>query len=274
MVEGNSPQDEVLNQVCQQLSVPIICIQQGWSPIIHNGFRNMTYTKMLVWGEAFKELLQPYNPHQQFVVTGSHIIDCIALPSHRAQLSHKGICFFLQGITRLINKNQWAEFLELVKWVATKFTHTRILVREHPSCPLSNEERAEFEQFPNIFLVPTTKYSIGEVLQASRLSVSIYSSTILESIAAGVPPLIFNATSLPRYLPDVQAAGSGIEVKDSESARNEIVRIMTDEGYAAKFEPGLQRFRRQYFCQDDGKPVERIVEEIASFCRTLPSVTP
>ena len=75
LVEGNAPQDAIIHQACVQLSIPVVCVQQGWSPIVHNGFRNMSYTKMLVWGDGFKDILQPFNPEQNFVVTGSHAVD-------------------------------------------------------------------------------------------------------------------------------------------------------------------------------------------------------
>src|SRR5207245_2731811 len=53
VVEGNAPQDETINQACAQLGIPTVCVQQGWSPVLHNGFRNMSYTRMTVWGQGF-----------------------------------------------------------------------------------------------------------------------------------------------------------------------------------------------------------------------------
>ena len=55
--------------------ISCLCIQQGWSPIVHNGFRNMSFSAMLTWGEGFAELLRPHNPAQRFVVTGSPVFD-------------------------------------------------------------------------------------------------------------------------------------------------------------------------------------------------------
>lgn len=269
LAEGNAPQDEIVNQVCRQLSIPVVCLQQGWSPIVHNGFQNMSYTKMLVWGDGFAELLQPYNPNQKFVVVGNHITDSEAVTS---RLSHtvgrKAICFFMQSPSAMITKESWNEFLKLVKWVASEFTETPIIVREHPSYPLVSHERAELVKFTNVRLTPPGDYSLAEVLNASRLTVSIYSSTILESIAAGVLPLIFNMTSLPAFFPDVHAAGAGIEVKSLEAARRVIRRILTDADYVRQFEPGIEQFRMKYFYRDNRKPVNRIVEEIISLCQT------
>lgn len=271
VVEGNAPQNEIANQVCQQLSIPVVCLQHGWSPIVHNGFRNMSYTKMLVWGEGFAELLEPYNPNQKFVVTGSHIINSEVVTS---RLSHNGgrkaISFFLQSPSGLITKESWDEFLKLVKWVAGEFTEVPILVREHPGYPLASQERADLIKFPNVRLTPAGDYSLAEVLSASCLAVSTYSSTILESIAAGVLPLIFNTTSLPTFSPDVQAAGAGIEVKNLEAARQVVSRILTDATYVQQFKPAIEKFQMKYFYRDNHKAVERIVGEILSLIDTEP----
>src|SRR5579872_6784704 len=74
LVEGNASQYELVNQICKMNGIQCICIQQGWSPIIHNGFQNMTFSKMLVWGDGFARDLAPYNPNQRFISTGSFAI--------------------------------------------------------------------------------------------------------------------------------------------------------------------------------------------------------
>ncbi len=267
LAEGNAPQDEIINQACQQLSIPVICFQQGWSPIVHNGFRNMSYTKMLVWGEGFSELLQPYNPDQKFAVVGSHVLEPRTIAT---RLSHvdgrKAVCCFLQAPTRLISQECWDEFLKLVKWVASEFAEIPILVREHPSYSLSSKECTELGKFPNIHLTPPGDYSLAEILNVSYLTISIYSSTILESIAAGVVPLIFNTTSLPTYFPDVQAAGAGIEVKSLEAAMQIIRRILQDPSSVQRFKPALEKFRAKFFNGDDKNSTDRIIEEIMAVC--------
>lgn len=265
VVEGNAPEDEIANQVSRQLSISIVCIQQGWSPVVHNGFRNMSYTKMLVWGEGFAKLLQPYNPNQKFVAVGNHAVHSHFVESRLGGgADRKAVCFFLQAPGRLIAEASWRKFLNLVKRVASEFKEVPVLVREHPSFPLAKEPLAELLKFPNVRFVSPGDYSLTEVLSASRLTVSIYSSTILESIAAGVLPVIFNMTSLPAYFPDVHAAGAGIEVKTFEKAIEVIRRILTDEFYVRQFVPAMRQFRDKYFCQGGQEAVDRIVEEITS----------
>ena len=264
VIEGNHIQDEIINQVGKQLSIPVICLQQGWSPVIHNGFRNMSYTKMLVWGQGFADLLQPYNPEQQFVVTGSHIINSGQQTILSQNLSNQGISFFFQSPkpTEFGTQESWRQLMALVTWTAKEFSEVPVLVREHPQYPFSNEEKSALSK-SNIKLVAPSDYSLAAVLNASFLIVAIYSTTILEGIAAGVLPLVFNTTSLPAYFPDIHAAGAGIEVKSLEAAKQTIRRLVTDQKYRGSFQPKLKEFQHRYFQASGSEAVSRIVEEIA-----------
>ena len=48
VVEGNSPTDIIMSEASRFLDIPCFCIQQGWSPYVHSGFRNMCFTEMFV----------------------------------------------------------------------------------------------------------------------------------------------------------------------------------------------------------------------------------
>ncbi len=267
VVEGNTLQDELINQACRQLSIPTVCLQQGWSPFVHNGFRNMSYTRMLVWGEGFIELLKPCNPNQEFIAVGNHVLDAGLRKTSSSQTTQKRVAFFLQAPGRLITQSAWDELLKLIKWVADQFRDVAILVREHPAHALSDRERAELIRFSAVSMMPPSEYSLAQVLNGCCMSVSIYSSTILESIGSGVFPLIFNPTSLPVYFPDVHAAGAGIEVKTLDEAMQVIRRVLANETYLEQFRPGIEQFRKKFFYQDHRQPVDRIAEEIISLCK-------
>jgi len=266
VVEGNAQQDELMNQACKQLSIPIICLQHGWSPIIHNGFRNMSYTKMLTWGDGFSKLLQSYNPAQKFIEVGNHIIKFKAGNS-KNDSDRKAICFFLQMTTRLISKECWNEYLKLIEWVAREFSNLPVIIREHAVAPLPEGKRNDLKKIPNIFFKSGQEYPLINVLDECFLTVSICSSTILESIAAGVLPIIFNMTSMPKFFPDIEAAGAGLEVKSPKEAQEAITRYLTDKNYRKQFEPGMRSFQGKYFYKNDGKAAERITQEIVSIIK-------
>ncbi len=265
LAEGNQVDDELINRAARRLGIPVVCIQQGWCPIVHNGFRHLTFTKMLVWGEGFVELLRPYSPRQAFVVTGNHTL---AAPPPADAADRRSITFFLQCESMLISPAAWQEFLALLRRVAATLTGTPIRVREHPNHPLPQATRAELERFPHLEMVPHPQFRMAEVLATTLLSVTIYSTTILESIAAGVVPLVVNLTPLPRYSPDVAAAGAGIEVHGCEEAFRVLARAAGDPGGLARFAEPMARFRRRYFDQGERPAVERIAGEIVVVMET------
>jgi hypothetical protein len=265
LAEGNAPQDELINRAAASLSIPVVCVQQGWSPVVHNGFRNMSYTKMLVWGTGFAEILQPHNPAQRFISTGSHVLS-LANDSDAASVSKThapGIAFFLQAAeSPLLDVDHWHAMHRLIDWTAVRFPTHRVLVREHPGHPLSPAERTRLCTLPNVHLVPPRDHPIAEVLSGVQLSVSIYSTAIVESIATGVVPLVFNPTTLPSYMPDVAGLGAGIEVKTSASAQRVIEEALESPEFMRRFAPAMRVFRAKYFQSDEAAPTKRIVSEI------------
>ena len=259
IADGGGSECEVVNQICKRENIACVCIQQGWSPIIHNGFRNMNFSKMLVWGEKFSDLLRPYNPDQYFVATGSHIIDS---PKNNPKTSVRSISFFFQTTTIVLNDAGWQEFLQLTHTVAEKFPQLTVIIREHPAYPIGAEEKKKFEKRNNVVFMNPGKCNLSEVLTRSDLSVSIYSSVILESIAAGVIPIIFNVTSYPRYFPDVEKAGAGLEVKNLDDAVDVIKILINNPKELEKFVTPMEEFRRQYFYADKEQAIKNIVNEI------------
>ena len=248
VLEGNAVHDEVLNQLCKQRSISIICMQQGWSPVVHNGFRNMSFSKMLVWGKGFSEILQEYNPLQVFVVSGSHVINNYKTNSNNDKQS---ILFSLQSPSTLIKFGHWDEFLYLIEETAQNHEDYLILVREHPNYKLSEEEYKRLSKHTNIRFMPPEEYTLSDVYKDVCLSVSIFSTLILESIAFGVVPLIVNIVGLPSYNPDIHKQGAGIEVQSIDDAKQMINKCLTDQDYLNSFNPSISEFQKKYFNQRD-----------------------
>lgn len=263
LVEGNASSDEVVNQICKKLDIQSICIQQGWSPIIHNGFRNMSYSKMLVWGNGFAELLKPYNPKQSFVVTGNYATDMAEI---RKISEIKNIAFFLmtntRRFTRMLNKYILEKESEFILWTARTYKNINVIIREHPVDRLNEDERKPFKGLLNIKFMNPDEYSLKEVMNISDLSVSIYSSTILESIASGIIPIIFNLTSFPNYFPDVNAERAGIEVKSIEEAKEKLAELVRNPKIISAFAIDMENFQKKYITYSGEKALDNIIHEI------------
>lgn len=255
LAEGNAPDDEIIARACHANGIPVICVQHGWSPIVHAGFRNMSYTEMLVWGDGFADALRPHNPALQMTSVGNYML--ADRPVVADATVPKGIVFFLQGKSVLIGEHTWAAFLTLIGTTAGKFPNLAIRVREHAAYPLAIDERRELEHYRNVEIHMAADLPLRDVLACSFASVSIFSSTILESIAAGVPPLIANFTSLPSYVPDVATAGAGVEVKTPEAASGVLERWILEPEALSLFQVPMAAFTRRHFASVDGTALDR-----------------
>ena len=256
--EGNAPIAELVNRAAKSLSVPTLCIQQGWSPVVHPGFRNMTYSAMCVWGEGFAELLAGHNPNQRFIATGNHIIAC---RRQRDDRNRNAVVFFLQK-SFLITEAAWNHMLGLIVWTAREFPGGEVRVREHPSAPLTESEIATFDGLPNVRVVPPEQETLNDALDGCRVAVAMYSTTILEAAATGAVPLILNVNGFEHYSPDIAAEGGAVEVRDFAAARAALTRLMLDEEYWSSFDAALDRLRQRYFACDRDEALAAIIAEI------------
>jgi hypothetical protein len=257
LVEGNAPTDDIMSRAAECVGVPSICFQQGWSPIVHSGFRNMRYTRMLAWGDGFVDLLQAMNPQQRFVSTGNFTVSCPPGAETR-----RAVTFFLQGPTRLLSDQRHAQLVDLAVETARRSPEVLIIVRDHPEHPLSPSTRAVFAAMPNVRVLSPGVATVGEILAQTRIAVSVYSSAILDSVASGVLPVVVNLTSMPAYFPDVGAEGCGIEVDNREDAVSAISRCLTDTTYADSFAPRIDRFRRRFFAATGSDAAALAIQEI------------
>lgn len=265
--EGNAPLNELFNRAGHKLSIPTICVQQGWSPIVHSGFRNMSYDRMCVWGKGFAEALSPSNPRQKFSITGNHMVSPIPRTSARRG---GAIAFFLQaGGSPLITREAAQALLALAAWAANQFPDREIRVREHPSAPLT--DAAAFASIANVRLMPAAAAPLEQVLKGSDIAVSIFSTTILEAAAAGVIPLIVNVAGLPHFHPDIAREGAAMEVKDFDSARQALMRLANEPDLADAIGRGLDRIANRYFAQDKEAAKAAIVAEIEAVATGIPS---
>jgi len=256
--EGNAPINELVNRVAKTLSIPTLCIQQGWAPVVHPGFRNMTYSRMCVWGQGFADLLAPHNPNQHFVATGNHAIS----GRQGDDQNRSAVAFFLQKDSQLISVPAWNGMLDLIAWTARSFPDREVRVREHPGAPLTAFELATVEGPPNIRLMPAEQATLEQVLAGCCVAVSMYSTTILEAAAVGAVPLILNVNGFDHYNPNIAADGAAIEVRDFAEARTALSRLIQDDEYRLSFGAALDRVRQRFFAGNRDKALAAIVAEI------------
>lgn len=259
--EGNSPDDEVINLVGAKLDVPVICLQQGWSPVLHPGFRNMHYSAMLVWGPGFADLLSADNPRQTFISTGDYALR----PTSRSPTEKAiGVLFFHQDTDRGLGGRRGSELmLMLAERLAATNRGIPIYYRPHPLVPLEDAFLKRLAGHPNI-VIQEPSYPLAKALDLTRITVSIYSTTILESAASGCIPLIFNVTSMPHFWPDMAESGAAVEVHSLEDAFETLQRLLLDERAVASYIPALQQFTARFFCATGDEALQNTLDALHS----------
>ena len=263
VVEGNAPTDVITAEVCRTLGIPCYCVQHGWSPFVHTGFRNMCFKEMFVWGERFAELLLPYNPCQIFHVTGSHATQIVDDSAARSNVDT--ISFFLQAPCALLGVKAFDQFVELIVDVAQSYSRLRVIVREHPGYPLSNELTQTLHSFPNVqFSIPAFE-PLAEVINASDLVVSIFSTVLLEAIALNVVPLICSIGSMRHYEPSIAAMGAAVEVQTLADARSVIDELIADPARLERIRRTMSEIRHGFFSHQCA--AKAIATRLSDSCR-------
>jgi hypothetical protein len=261
--EGNSPDDEVVNQVGKKLGIPVICLQQGWSPILHPGFCNLDYAAMLVWGTGFAELLAGSNPRQKFITVGNY---WLTSDFHAAHDKPPGVLFFHQDMDRGLGGRRGSEMiLDLAKRIASSRPDVPVYYRPHPLVPLDASARSRLEE-SNIVIQAQT-CSLAQALDQVSITVSIYSTTILESAAAGSLPIIFNMTTMPRFWPDVAEMGAAIEVRTTDEAMAALEMLLSDKSVLATHLPAMRAFTDHFFCARGNQALDNVIKVLDEHCR-------
>jgi hypothetical protein len=266
--EGNADIYELVNQAAKAAGVPTLCVQQGWAPVVHTGFRNMSYDRMCVWGQKFADLLSPYNPQERFVVTGNHMI---ASASQGDISKRSTVAFFLQNGAHWITQRAWCSMLELIEWASKEFPENEIRVREHPGAPLQPADELRLKALPNVRLMSPVTSPLVDVLSGCRVAVAMNSTVILEAVASGIVPLILDVAGFGPYHPDIASDKAAIEVTSFCAARRGITRLMQDDAYCASFAQPLDDVRKGLFLKNGDEALQAIATEIRDLSGLRPS---
>jgi len=262
--EGNAPDCEVARLAARRAGVPTICIQHGWSPVSHPGFRNLMFDEMLVWGSLFADLLAPENPLQHFAIVGNPTRFETARRLRSFQ-PIRAIGFFLQKGGPLIDATDWTSFLDLIGWTAASFPDVEIIAREHPSTsPLDDRERSRIGDHSNMQFMSAVDCPLGDILARCDIVVAAYSTTLLEAVAAGAIPFIFGASGMARYRPDLASVGVAIEEKQLAAAKVSLGLLIADCGMRERLRKAGEAFMPCLFAATGKSAVERIVSTIRS----------
>ena len=259
VIEGVAPKDILISEVAKSMNISTFCIQHGYPPFIDTGFRNMNFSKFLAWGVGTRKLLQKYNPKQNFVIVGN--------PSLKNKKNTKPIKkkfkvgFFLQGECALLDKEEIQVFYNLILFSIKKYKNINFIIREHPSSKINQSFKNEILKFKNALISYPEENSISRDLESIDISVSVFSSVIMESIALEVVPLICSFGTLPKYIPEIAKEGAAIEVFNLTDAKKELNKLLKNKKYLNDFKKCICKVKSNYFSD---KNTIKMIKDIIS----------
>lgn len=222
VMEGNSLYDNLVGLAAKSLGIPSVVMQYGWPFISHMGFQRFPYDHYITWGEVFSAARKPWNPSMHYHALGHPAF-------HTAENSSAGnaISFILQGAIGWIGQDTWKSFIASVRWTCEAFPDTEIWVREHPALPLSPAERAHIS-LPNCRIVTTADLTLNDQLEASMVTVTIYSSVAFEALAKQSIPVFFLDHMDIAITPDLAREGLAMEARSAAEFREIMQGVMTN----------------------------------------------
>lgn len=187
-------------EICAARGAESICYQQGWPAFMHAGFVGMPYTRMITWGEAFNDLWHHYNPGTECLSGGYPY-------KVKAEGSRDAVTFFLQEPYFASSPRMIGQMYDLIVATARHSPGLPVHYRLHPESRIDPAVRQRLDAEHGVKDV--SDMPLPEVYASTRVAVSHYSSTIMECIAHGCCPLVFNPTPGWDYTPDLEAEGIG-----------------------------------------------------------------
>ncbi|MDE5822208.1 MAG: hypothetical protein K2H63_06970 [Paramuribaculum sp.] len=183
--DGCQTQYQLAAIYCRQSHIPSLCLQFGWPGYIHSGFRDMPYSHYLTWGKEFSHILKLFSSNTEFLSLGR-------LGSIDAKGSHDAITFFMQAPIFVSSYEYYKRFIHLIERIALKYPSKRIFIRSHPEFKFDDNILNLNYKYQNIEL--DFNNNVESTYKETHISVSHYSSCLVESIAFGCKPLMFNPT--------------------------------------------------------------------------------
>ena len=209
LLEGCHFQQEIIAVISKSMSIPSICIQQGWPSILNSYFRNMQYAYYFTWGNLFNRLWSERNEIPCFVPAG-YMYDI--LPSS----GKKYITFFLLPPLVISDNAYFRMSLDFLMQCAVLFPEQLFCVKEHPEYRIPDDYRNQLHMHGNI--IDVSNEPLSEIYAGTMLVVSHFSSCLMEGIAHGCIPFVFDPASESRFNPDIENMGLGIIASNLEEA--------------------------------------------------------
>lgn len=134
------------------------------------------------------------------------------------------VLFFLLG--EKDDSRYFDDLVEQITDAAALYFDQLFLVREHPEYKLSEEVLSEWKTYPNIKIV--SDHPLKEVYNRSLITVSHFSSCLMEGIIHDSIPLVYDPTTDSSYYPDLEKEGLGKMTKTKKEFHQYLKEILSN----------------------------------------------
>ena len=258
--EGTSMQDEVSSHAAKTLSIPTVRMQSGRGGVMHCGYRNMTFDKMLCWGEGFVKNYKKYSPGPVYEVTGTPLFNDLKKSSKTKKRLTIGI--FTQPISKHISNQEYATLINICNTVVKKLPHVKLIVRKHPVDISTDFDTLSLQYPDHMKLMPATHSTLTEVMNEIDCAIGFYSTTLSEAAACNVIPIILKMRDQHSIFPFPEKLGAAIIADNNRDCIDIINDIMKNPSKFLETRKNMKIFSNKFFGINDGQSMKRIVESI------------
>lgn len=233
LLEGCHFQEQIIGEIAHEHGFPSILLQQGRPSVMHTMFRRFPYSHFITWGNGFNNLWRKYNSAPEYCAAGYPY----PVKSKRAD----AISFFLQAPLFISDDVYFDMVVDLIAKTAKRHDSRTVLIREHPEFRMGISKKTALSEFSNVRFV--TDVALSDVFASSCVVVSHFSSSLIEGIAHGCIPLVFDPTTYSRYTPDVEAVGIGSIAKNTYDFFQKLDKILSEaDTYASNISRSKDRW--------------------------------
>lgn len=257
--EGTSHDEYCAAVAARELGIPTIRLQSGRASLLHTGYLNMPFDKMLSWGEGFLQHYKSVSQNGQHVVTGNPAIDVLSSEAFKPKGAPKIALLTQPANMGWISENDYEQLVLLAKKLINE--DIEIIVRMHPA-DKSDTFFSLSKNTDSIKILNSPEYTLSYVFSQVQCVISFASTTISEAAACNVIPIILASNQEYRLFPYPEKQGAALVARTVEEAYETAKRILF---YPEQFEDmrfQMKQFSQKFFGPQDGKSAQRIYSEI------------
>ena len=241
--EGDAAYCSSIATIGKTSGISTYCMQWGvhypiWREV---AFSNMEFDYFISWGRFFSEELKAFNPNVNFIERSFF--------TRQNHVKRRNAIIFLdQNEGGLVRKEHRDSLAEMAVALKKKMPKSKIIFRLHPSFDGSFKLERYLKE-NGVEFGDNTKPLIDE-LQQCWAAVSIYSSGVVEALAANVIPVLVNTTCHKSFPIAIGERGLGIECRSFQQGADFIYTLDCDQRARERCIKNIANYHGELFSEN------------------------